>query len=399
MNRTLLWVLACASSLLLAYEASTLIGSVWRPLLANPHALQTDFHYYDDAARRFSSGGALYLATDDVIAGFAYPPPAIVPFLALAKVPFGVALLALTLGSYAVLLLAIRVWMGMLRRHGFEIPTHVELSAMLIAIALGPSYMNAIFGQVNAFVLASAVGFFALAPPAAGAVFAVGILLKIYPALLAGTAVWSHRSRAAVAWGLLCAAIVIAALLPIIPWHTYVDYLDVLRIRGDKTAIHLTNQSLTAFIERFFYPPVLFLNWTGEQAVTVMPAIRGANLAAALAGLAWCWRRSQAGRHMESAAMAMALIAVIAPLGWGHTYVMVLPLVALHLVRLPAASAGHAIAIAASVGALMIPAGKRLGVIELLPAVLQNVVYSRYLLATVALMCLPVTLADSARPR
>ena len=72
----------------------------------------------------------------------------------------------------------------------------------------------------------------------------------------------------------------IAALLPIIPWHTYVDYLDVLRIRGDKTAIHLTNQSLTALIERFFYPPVLFLNWTGEQAVTVMPAIRGANLAA-----------------------------------------------------------------------------------------------------------------------
>ena len=61
--------------------------------------------------------------------------------------------------------------------------------------------------------------------------------------------------------------------------------------------------------------------------------------------------------------------------------------------------AGHAIGIAASVGALMIPAGKRLGVIELLPAVLQNVVYSRYLLATVLLMCLPVTLADSARPR
>ena len=62
------------------------------------------------------------------------------------------------------------------------------------------------------------VGFFALAPPAAGAVFAVGILLKIYPALLAGTAVWSHRSRAAVAWGLLCAAIVIAALfLVLIP--------------------------------------------------------------------------------------------------------------------------------------------------------------------------------------
>src|SRR4051794_32458839 len=91
----LLWILACASIVLLIYEGWILIGSVLAPLLANPQALQTDFHYYYDAAQRFSSDrGRLYLATDDVIAGFAYPPPAIVPFMWLSRWPLGSALLA-----------------------------------------------------------------------------------------------------------------------------------------------------------------------------------------------------------------------------------------------------------------------------------------------------------------
>ena len=42
------------SVVLLVYELTTLIGSVLRPLIANPQALQTDFHYYYEAAQRFS---------------------------------------------------------------------------------------------------------------------------------------------------------------------------------------------------------------------------------------------------------------------------------------------------------------------------------------------------------
>lgn len=79
-GKTLLWVLACASIPLLIYEAMTLIGSVVRPLLANPQAIQTDFHYYYDAAIRFGANRMrLYNLDDHVIAGFAYPPPAILP--------------------------------------------------------------------------------------------------------------------------------------------------------------------------------------------------------------------------------------------------------------------------------------------------------------------------------
>ena len=46
-------ILAGVSIALLIYEAWTLVTSVLLPLLGNPHILQTDFHYYYDAALRF----------------------------------------------------------------------------------------------------------------------------------------------------------------------------------------------------------------------------------------------------------------------------------------------------------------------------------------------------------
>ena len=49
----MLWILAGASIFLLIYEAFTLITAVLLPLAANPNALQTDFHYYYEAAVRF----------------------------------------------------------------------------------------------------------------------------------------------------------------------------------------------------------------------------------------------------------------------------------------------------------------------------------------------------------
>ena len=65
MGAALLWILACASLVSLAYEAATLIGSVIRPLIGNPQVLQTDFHYYYEAAQRFSAHrGPLYSMTD-----------------------------------------------------------------------------------------------------------------------------------------------------------------------------------------------------------------------------------------------------------------------------------------------------------------------------------------------
>ena len=187
----MLWILASVAFALLCYEIPTLVTAV---LLAALEQSATPCRPTSTTTTRRRSGfprdsTRLYLPTDDVIAGFAYPPPAILPFLRLSQLPLGAALLLFTLASYArapgrhsAVVLAI------LRRQGIgRSPVDRDRGRRMIAIALGPTYMNAIFGQVNAFVLASAVAFVSFAPllpPIAALLLAAGIWLKMYPIVM-----------------------------------------------------------------------------------------------------------------------------------------------------------------------------------------------------------------------
>jgi alpha-1,2-mannosyltransferase len=387
-----LWILAGVSAALLLYEIPTLVTAVLQPLWANPNALQTDFHYYYEAARRFAADDTLlYLPTDDVIAGFAYPPPAIVPFVWLQRLPLGLALAVFTLASYAALIIGIRLWFTYLRRQGMAIARSTEMAIAIIAVALGPSYMNVMIGQVNAFVLLTVVAFVSLAsrtPRLAALLLASGIWLKVYPIMLVAIGAWDRRAWKALGWTIVAALVIAIAVLPVIPPAAYrVFFGEVLPARIDKTAIHITNQSLVAFLERFRHSPELFLNWTGQQAVTVSLAVRAFNtvLMGTILVAMFQHARTRASSLPAIAAMLMALVSVVAPLGWGHTYVMMLPLLMLELSALNDARSARAITMVACVAALMIPAGRHLP-IDSAPGWLQNVVYSRYLLATAGLM-------------
>ena len=387
----MLWILASVAFALLCYEIPTLVTAVLLPLWNDRNALQTDFHYYYEAAQRFAAGGPLYLPSDDVIAGFTYPPPAIVPFVALSKLPLGAAFLLMTLASYAALSIAIRLWCGYLRRQGTAITPSTEIAVTAIAIALGPSYMNVMIGQVNAFVLLTAVSSIVLLhqPAASGSVLALGIWLKLYPAFLAVVGLWDRRAWQAFALTIAAALVIAIVLLPLLPMATYRTFvIDVLPARLDKTAIHITNQSFSAFLERFYYPPELFLNWTGQQAVTVGRGVRAINTWLMVVGVGYFWRRFGAhGASAGAAAGVMAMIAVVAPLGWGHSYVMVLPLVVLQLLLLKEAHPLKAAVICACVAMLMIPAGRHFP-LDWAPAWFQNLIYSRYLLATIVMSAL-----------
>ena len=192
-------------------KRSTLIGSVLRPLIANPQALQTDFHYYYDAARSGSrrSARACICLSDDVIAGFAYPPPAILPFMWLSRLAAGHRAAARSRSR--------RIWCcssrcscgsAVLKRHGFGVDREPRSRSSLIALALGPTYMNAIFGQVNAFVLACAVAFVSFAPTARrgrGCVLALRHWLKVYPIVLAAIGSWDRRTWRALGWTIVAA--------------------------------------------------------------------------------------------------------------------------------------------------------------------------------------------------
>ncbi len=393
----MLWILAGVSGALLIYEAWTLIAAVLLPLAANPNALQTDFHYYYEAALRFRADPAqLYRLSDDVIAGFAYPPPAILPFVALSHLALGDALLQFTVASYAAVIMSIVLWLRYLGRRGLAVDSPVMVAAGVIAVALGPTYSNAIFGQVNSFVALCMVAFVTLGrrwPAAGGAFLAMGVWLKIYPVVMIAIGLWNRDAWRRIVAAIIVGAVVVIVALPLVPIAAYQSYVnEVLPLRFDKTAIHIVNQSLVAFIERFAIPPERFLNWTGEQAVTVGGVVRGVNWAFGVVMIALLWRRASRGPRVEavdSAAAVMALAAVIAPLGWGHTFVLALPLVMLHLVLLRDSRPLHAAVVCACVAAMMVPAGRRFATIEQLTPWIQNVFYSRYLLATLVLMALP----------
>jgi alpha-1,2-mannosyltransferase len=403
----LLWALASVSLILLAYEMRTLVFGVLWPLLQNPSVLQTDFHYYYDAAQRFSlDAGRLYLASDDFIAGFTYPPLAILPFVVLATaLPLGAALLCLTVASYSAVIGAMWLWFGYLKTYGVACDARTAAAISLIALALGPTYSNATFGQVNAFVLLSAVAFLALSasrPLLAGACLAAGAWLKIYPILMIAAGAWNRRAWRAIAATAVAGVLLAVIALPVIPVSAHRAFLaEVLPTRVDKTAIHISNQSLVAFVERFRYPASRFLYWTGEQAVTASTPARLAAGITLLAALWLLWRRAAAGGRRQapaSEAALMALVAIVAPLGWGHTYILVLPLVMLRLAAISQERAVPAAIIACCVAALMIPAGRVFSFADQWPHWLQNLAYSRYLLATMVLALLPLPAPDDAGP-
>ena len=400
----LLRILEVAALLLLVYQLYTLGFRVLLPLLGNPNILQTDFHYYYDAAVRFSQDRTrLYLATDDYIAGFAYPPLAILPFLLLSHLPLGVALLILTVASYAALVAAVWLWCKYLREHGVPIDGATMRAVVLVALALGPTYMNAIFGQVNALVLLTCVAFLTLAatrPIAAGVLLAFGMWLKIYPIVMIAVGSWSPRRWKAIAFAGLAAVVLLVIALPIVPLSSHQAFVSsVLPARFDKTAIHVVNQSLVAFVERFQVPPERYLQWTGEEAITVSPPVRLLNWGFAAAALLYLWMRAKAGADVSrvtSDAALMALVAMVAPLGWGHTYMLVVPLVILRLAMIAQAGTLRAIVIFCCVGALMVPAGRLFPFTADWPAWLQNLLYSRYLLATAVLCTVSDTTSESA---
>ena len=282
----------------------------------------------------------------------------------------------MTIASYAAVVFSIALWIYYLTRREVAVNGPTAMAAGLIAVALGPTYSNAVFGQVNAFVLLCAVGFVTIGsrlPAVGGALLAIGIWLKIYPVLMVVIGLWNRSAWRRIAYAAACALAVVVIALPIVPLSTYQSYVsEVLPLRFDKTAVHISNQALVAFIERFAIPPERFLNWTGEQAITVGPAIRAFNWAFAVAVIALLWRRAGRGPRIEavdSAAGVMALAAVIAPLGWGHTFVLVLPLVILHLVSLRDARPFHVVMVGCAVAAMMIPAGRRFWFIEQMPGV------------------------------
>ncbi|MBS0254783.1 MAG: DUF2029 domain-containing protein [Proteobacteria bacterium] len=321
-------LLACLLPLaLLAVEQRSLAGYV-----------SGDFLIFRKAVARFLADPATLYGTPEqaqwyaaVLQGYIYPPPGI-----FALLPFGALPQGAGFALFATLLAMAAVGMAWLSLHlarqhlGASLPRPEALFLALMAMASGPVFACR-GGQVDLLVLCLALGAVACAlgqrAGLAGVQIALGAWFKIYPVLLLPPLLLATPQWRRLLAGFAAAAVAVPlASLPFLPlpvWHTY--FGTMLPQLSARAIVNIYNQSLSAVWLRAQLPgPAVAYTF---DALPVPAMVRATVLALGAASVGWFALAIRRGAPPLLASLAvLATISPLAPLGWGHAYVYVLPL-------------------------------------------------------------------------
>ena len=281
----------------------------------------------------------------------------------------------------------------------YRLASRLEIAnVMLLTAVSGPFFAAVVAGQVDILVLLLCTVHIALIttdrPMWAGLVLAIGFWIKIYPLVLLAYAL-SHPKGARVLLGFICAGLALPLVLaPLVPLELYALYfMDYLPALSGSTIANIYNQSLTAFLTR------LSLS-VGEsvqsfQAFPVPAPLRFSITVVAMfiIGLICVTAKRARDLRLPAFAMILAIFAVIAPLGWGHTYVYICPLV--YFVWLIGRKLQHPLTfflLASLYAVMLVPAYRIFPIHPDVPELAYKVFYSRYLFATVFLLIMSAVL-------
>jgi hypothetical protein len=269
------------------------------------------------------------------------------------------------------------------------------LVLLALTVVIGPQFQNITFGQVNVVVLICCVGYWRLTeqdrPVLGGVLLSLGCWLKVFPALLAVVALRDPRYRRALLGLMLGGVVVPLALLPVVPPALYLRYFGaVLPTLSQLTSGQLLNMSIPAVIVRAHMTSMtellgdeMFPMPLDERVLLAVPVV----LMTSWLALVYL-RRGTPERRATAAAVVMAIIPVVVPLGWGYTYVLALPLLWLGLVvGLEHGGWWFAVAMTALL-AMYAPSHTIFGFLEHYPLTIAKIVYARYPIAVMALVVL-----------
>lgn len=340
----------------------------------------SDFAIYHKAATRLAADpDSLYREiTKGQPEDWIYPPPAILPILPFRN--FGIApgffvWMALV---YVALAASGLAWHELAGRAG------PAWKPVLLFTALTPGFHAARNGQMDPFVLLICLAYLiALGrdrAALAGISLALGVWIKIYPAVLLVMALFHPKARRVFTWFAGAMVAVPVIVLPIVPLRVEVAYFgEYLPAVAQNTEPHIYNQSLIGFLSRQSLGPfpAVFDSWAIVPVAAVHKAAAALVVLTFVGIVLWRIRARGFATDVSDAFLLLAIVPVASPLGWCHAYVYAIPAVAWCLWN-----ESNRMRLAGITAALVfcVP-GYRVLPLGLLPAILQNLGNTRFLFA------------------
>jgi hypothetical protein len=332
-----------------------------RNFLEDPHTL-----YDRDAALTPSS--------------YLYPPLSVLLFVPFVSFGESTAFTLFQLGNAAALALATVLILRVRRSLFPDGERHRAYGAffVLLVVTSGPACGGFALGQITPILLALSVGAVYLShrgrPVLAGLALSMACWTKIYPTLLLIAMLVSRPHRKAAGMTILFGALLPVAMLWLIPFGLYTRYfLELLPAFSSEIQIHADNHSFVAVLARLQLPPS---QWTSWNVVGVAPWIKAVNFAVLVLGIAFlsCRRVRNAHDPLLVALFALCFISVVAPLGWGHSFLLSVPLAA-YCAVFPAPGGGRA---AAAFAWLLWLVPGHMSIVESAPLAMKALQFLRY---------------------
>lgn len=395
------WPMLATGLFLIFYKTDILAGHRSSDFVIFHNAIQRAMA---DPATLYLDGGSDVGETARSLQGFLYPPPSYFFLYPFGSPSLDTGFALLSVGALVAALLALATWLFLLRRDdNLGLPWLSSVALIVLAAATGPVFSNR-FGQIDTLILLLCVLGIALArsrhPFWGGAVLAAGGWIKVYPGLLMLPLLFDREARSRLLAGFACGAAVFAGaaalVFPVSLWRVF--FVDMLPLMSERTIVNIYNQSLLAIGMRLHIDPVVAR--TTYDSIVVAPVLRLLVLAAGLGTIiaVSLMARARGTGRMLVPAIALAVISLIAPLGWGHSYAYVLPLlISIAVLALVRRQAVLALIAAACWALLVLPAHSQPTLINDGPFALWWLFHARYAIAAVVLIAVGCWLVAANR--
>jgi alpha-1,2-mannosyltransferase len=301
-----------------------------------------DFSFYQTAAQNFlNNPESMYpenISQKEI--GFLYPPPSIIIFLPFAgltlPLAYSIFLFISLIFLFAAVFISLKTAEVLIKK---SLNNRTKLLIYIISIGNAPVYMNFQSSQVGTIIifLIALFIYFLVKKKYLQAALALssGILLKIYPLFLIPGALFK-TSRKKFITGLISSILLIILIsLFFIPVDLYSKYFfEIIPAISNFVEMNTYNQSLTAVIIRF---TDLYQGGWGMTEVPIF--IKAVNNILFLILLAYAAYKTIKAEDMQKRVVfiliIMSAIPVFSNFGWGHLYILAIPLLVHYLFHYP----------------------------------------------------------------